>query len=89
MLKRDELEALAKGEGCLARSADDEPIFILCGRDVLAAARIREWADELEKHAHLQGELTAQRKDKIYKARVLANEMDAWRASHGGGKLPD
>lgn len=36
MIKADEVAALARGEGCLGRSQDDEPVFILC------AAALRE-----------------------------------------------
>lgn len=89
MIKRDEVAALAAGEGCLARSQDDEPVFILCGRDLFAARLVREWADEVETAAVRMAELTAARQMKIAEARRLALAMDNWRAAHGGGKVPD
>lgn len=93
MIKAHELAAMALGEGCLAKSADDEPIFILCARDVLAAGQVREWADRLESVAANRpiddGGLDGKRKAKIAEARALAVAMDQWRYSHGGGKIPD
>lgn len=93
MIKADELAAMARGEGCLAKSADDEPIFILCARDIFAARAVREWADELERNAARlpldAGGLTAGRQEKIAEARRLALQMDRWRAAHDGGKIPD
>lgn len=41
MKKRDEL---LREDSCLNRSADDEPLFVLCGRDRFAAAAVIEWA---------------------------------------------
>jgi len=43
MTKRETLEAAAKGEGCLGRAADDEPVFVLRAKDVLATEAIGEW----------------------------------------------
>ncbi|MDO8795384.1 MAG: hypothetical protein Q7J25_12265 [Vicinamibacterales bacterium] len=88
MKAKDEIEAALKGEGCLGHSAPDEPVFILCARDVLAANHVREWADEVERKVHALGELTARRQAKIASARALAKEMDEWRAAHAGGVLP-
>lgn len=93
MIKADELAAMARGEGCLAKSADDEPIFILCARDVFAADTVRVWADSVEGVAAMRGlddgGLTAERKAKIAEARALAIQMERWRQAHGGGKIPD
>ncbi len=36
-----------------------------------------------------EGGLTAARKSKIAEVRAKAKQMDEWRASHGGGKIPD
>ena len=35
MTKAEELKRAAEGKGCLGKSADDEPVFVLCARDVL------------------------------------------------------
>jgi len=83
--KREELALAADGKGCLGRSADDEPVFILCARDKHAASLVREWADRVEREATATAELTLQRKQKIAEARQLARRMDAWQTK----KLPD
>lgn len=44
MTKREVLEAAARGEGCLGKCADDEPMFVLVGRDIYSTAVIRRWA---------------------------------------------
>jgi hypothetical protein len=80
---------LRRGEGCLGRSAPDEPVFVLVGRDLLAADSVRDWADRLEVRSKALGELTGARQAKIADARATAKAMDAWRVANGGGKLPD
>jgi GGDEF domain-containing protein len=42
--KREILEQLQRGEGCLGRAGDYEQLFILRGHDPDAAALVREWA---------------------------------------------
>lgn len=81
MTKREELERAARGEGCLGRSQDDEPVFVLVARDRYAAQTVREWADTV---AFMHGP-----SPKTDEARQLADRMDAWREAHGGGKVPD
>lgn len=81
--------------GCLGKSQDDEPVFVLVARDRCAAAIIREWADRV-------GQASAQRSIvigrpvipdalnvKLAEARAIADAMDAWRKAHSGGKVPD
>lgn len=85
MIKREEVLALQEGRGCLGRSADDEPVFILVARDKFASRMVREWADLVEMEAKRTAELTATRKAKIAEARTLAMKMDAWAVK----KLPD
>lgn len=43
MIKSDAVKALAKGEGCLGRSQDDEPVFILVARDRTSSKTVRQW----------------------------------------------
>ena len=85
MLKKEELNLLAVGQGCLGKAADDEPIFTLRGQDLLAAQLVRDWADLLEVRAIATGSMTKERKLKIDEARELARMMDAWPTR----KLPD
>ena len=79
--KAEEVKALAEGRGCLGRSQDDEPVFILCARDKVASHAVRAWAWA----ANVAGAPQV----KTEEALELANLMDVWRASHGGGKVPD
>src|ERR1700730_449746 len=44
-LGKTERELAAKGEGCLGKAADDEPVFILRAQDIFAPDLVREWAD--------------------------------------------
>lgn len=81
MTKKETLEAALRGEGCLGRCQDDEPVFVLVARDLTAAKRVRNWADEAE----LLGTPLA----KVREANLCATHMDVWRKEHGGGKVPD
>lgn len=49
--KREVVEQLSRGEGCLGKAADDEPVFVLRGQDALAIRTIGFWRDELRKVA--------------------------------------
>ena len=83
--KRQELALAAEGKGCLGKSADDEPVFILVGRDLLSGGIVREWADRLEFRATITAQLTGKLKAKIAEARLLAIRMDEWSTR----RLPD
>ena len=81
MTKAKEVAALARGEGCIGRSQDDEPVFVLCARDRYAASTVRKWAETIAfMHGH------SAKTDEAY---ALAERMDSWREAHGGGKVPD
>ena len=84
MTKAEELAALARGEGCIGKSQDDEPIFTLVARDKFAAAAVRRWAGEV-----MAGSGKTIDDPKIAEAMALAQQMDNWREAHGGGKVPD
>jgi hypothetical protein len=71
-LKKEELE-----EGCFAHAADDEPMFVLLGRDKLAPELVRRWADRAEKFGA--------RPEKVAKARETADRMENYHTR----KLPD
>lgn len=60
---------------------DDEPVFTLRAMDVAASGTVRFWADSVEA---LGGD-----SEHIACVRRWADEMDAWREAHGGGKVPD
>lgn len=81
MTKAKELEAAARGEGCLGRSQDDEPLFVLCARDRLAVDVVDYWI-KLAEHAGVND-------PKLNDARRLRSAMREWREAHDGGKVPD
>lgn len=77
-----EVEALKVGTGCLAKSAPDEPVFILCARDVIAAECVREWGN--------RADAIGVPVEKVGAAFALADAMDAWRAENPDKcKVPD
>jgi hypothetical protein len=77
--KKHELERAARGEGCLDKAANDEPIFILRGQDKLAPIIVEMWAGLAE--ATVAGDIDA----KIHEARMLARKMREWPKR----KMPD
>lgn len=89
MKASEEIALAVKGKGCLGRSALDEPVFVLVARDIFASARVREWADEVERVAVNTASYTGARQVKVNEARALAKQMDDWRMANGGGKMPD
>lgn len=89
MTKREELNAASRGEGCLGRSHDDEPVFILVARDQLASDAVRDWARRFLAVRFDLGTFDDRAKAKYDEAMMLANRMDDWRDDHNGGKVPD
>lgn len=78
--KKEVLEAALKGEGCLGKAADDEPVFVFRAQDMLAVGVIMGWQRELlalrpnsPKLAHAADDVTAFQK---------------WQLTHGT-KIPD
>lgn len=65
---------------CLDNSREDEPIFVLCARDRLAPATVRDWAQRAE---HMKVN-----KAKVKEARECAQKMEAWQIMNAS-KLPD
>lgn len=82
MTKQQELDAANRGEGCLGRSQSDEPVFVLVARDRFSSEVIRFWA------RLVQNEL-GKETPKVLEAKEEAIQMDTWRVTHGGGKIPD
>jgi len=64
-IKSVELES-----GCIAKAADDEPVFVLRAQDRLAPMTVRHWA----RLAEMKGAPA----EKVREARVLAEAMEAW-----------
>jgi hypothetical protein len=72
-----ERELAARGEGCLGKAADNEPVFILRGQDKFAPLLVRMWVQLALLHG-CDGE-------KIEEAAYLADDMERWKPS----KFPD
>lgn len=79
--KREVMEAAARGEGCLGKAADDEPVFVLRAQDSLAPGLIRVWADTLENAKRVP--------EKVRGARTIAVKMIDWQRATQRFKLPD
>ncbi len=63
MIKRDEL---SNPESCINRAEDDEPLFVIRGKDPIAVSVVRFWCDHAERdHEH----------EKIVEAEAIAQEM--------------
>ena len=76
--KRDALEK----SGCLGNAADNEPVFILRGQDMLMPETLEAWASFVER---ANGGLST---EKSREARKFANEVRGWQQSHFH-KIPD
>lgn len=71
-------------DGCFAKAADDEPIFVLRGQDKLAPELVREWARRFATH-HLYMQQGTYWNKKYREAMALADAMEAW----PNRKMPD
>lgn len=69
--KKEELEKAARGEGCLGKAADNEPVFILRAQDKLAPYVVRRWAGRAEMELGVDH-------PKVVEAYALADRMEKW-----------
>lgn len=77
MIKSKEL---ADPNSCLNRTRDDEPIFVLCARDVLAPIVVRFWAVQYHKLKNRQpGGIKRKQVEKQAEALRLADQAHHWR----------
>ena len=70
--KREVVEQLARGEGCLGWAALDEPVFVLRAKDPAAVLAIQIWCN-------IARNLDAHEPEKIADAEVEAMKMQHWR----------
>jgi hypothetical protein len=69
-------EATARGEGPLAKAADDEPVFLLRAQDCHAADLVEKWAIWAGSAVpHTGGRAMA---DKVAEAKMIAGLMRHW-----------
>lgn len=71
---------LKHNDSCLAKAADDEPLFVLRAHDKLAPNTVRVWA----MMARAQGTPS----EKVREAMDLADDMEDW-STVNGCKVPD
>lgn len=69
-------DATARGEGPLAKAADDEPVFLLRGQDCLAARLVESWA--IQANAMMSTCESRPLLNKINEARLISEFMDKW-----------
>jgi hypothetical protein len=69
-------------DGCFARAALDEPLFVLRAQDVSAPALVREWAEQFRQD-HIDnrtaGYALAKAIAKHTEALEVADKMEKWR----------
>jgi hypothetical protein len=76
MTKKQVLEAALRGEGCLGKAHDDEPVFVLVAHDNLSAETVDFWATRANLTMPVVGsEGTGH---KINGARQTADAMRDW-----------
>ena len=67
---KEERERGARGEGCLGKAADNEPVFVLRAQDDLAADLVDRWA--------IQAAGLGCPWDKVLDAKRIAQDMREW-----------
>jgi hypothetical protein len=74
-----EREMAARGEGCLGKAKDDEPVFVLRGQDRLMPTLVALWTELAEAHGAVA---------KVTEARQLLEYIRSWQYENGC-KWPD
>jgi hypothetical protein len=81
--KKMAMDEAARGEGCLGKARDDEPVFIIVGDDITMSYVLEDWAYRVEGMNHGPTK-------KSREARAYATEIRAWqRANAETVKVPD
>lgn len=80
-LAKAEREMAARGEGCLGKAKDDEPVFILRAQDKAMPAALHVWID-------LVACYTGQDNPKVVEARAFLDSVYKWQAENPT-KYPD
>lgn len=72
-------------DGCFAKAADDEPLFVLRGQDKLAPGIVRFWAMQYRQQHLLNETAGIAWVEKYGEAMRLADAMEQWPTR----KMPD
>lgn len=85
--KKNAMDEAARGEGCLGRARDDEPVFIIVGDDCTMPHVVRDWARRVGDMYLSQGKSIP---GKVVEASKFASEIEAWQHDNSGTvKIPD
>jgi hypothetical protein len=69
-------DATTRGEGPLAKAADDEPVFLLRAQDCHAADLVEKWAIWVSSAIpHIEGSAMTH---KVTEAMLIADQMRRW-----------
>lgn len=79
--KKEVLEMALRGEGCLGKAKDDEPVFVLVGDDMLAVSTIQYWLHRMMMFKHASSV-------KVDDANETIKAFQVWGGKHGT-KVPD
>jgi hypothetical protein len=80
--KQSEVLGLADQSSCLAKAANDEPIFTLRANDRTSSKTVRQWVQNAK-------DAGCTNIPKLEEALEWALAAQDWREAHGGGKVPD
>jgi hypothetical protein len=80
--KQETLEMLARGEGCLGKAADDEPVFVLRAQDRTFAETVFIWTI-------LNRMIGRSAEGKLRGAEQVAQDGIAWQMRTGRAKVAD
>jgi hypothetical protein len=88
MTKREELQKFCRGEGCLYKVDEDEPVFVLRGQDKFYVPLVRLWIELVEMAT--QNPPSAATAAKLMDAVENANYAIDWQNAHPDRvKVPD
>lgn len=68
--KKEVLEQALRGEGCLGKAKDNEPVFVLRAQDIHAADLVEKWA--------IWAEVGGCDPDKVDEAKTIVEDMRNW-----------
>lgn len=81
MHKRELIDQWLASNGILFNTKDDEPVFVIVGRDIASTAAIEAWAAKALELGSTD--------EKVASGLAIAREMEDWRLQTNAGKVPD
>lgn len=68
---------LSDPNSCFSKAKEDEPMFVLLARDVMAPDIVREWCRQRIKFLN-----QSPADEQIKEAMAIAQQMEEWKANH-------